>query len=187
MKKIMIDMDDVIVKLSQKVLEGVNKITGENYSTDEIKTYYIQDLIPKEKTNEWEEYLKTNNLYEGIEIKEGAVEAIQKIQEKYETYLGSAFIFKDMVEVSGVHLKNKYDFLVKNIPEIKPETFVFLSNKEVLDCDIKIDDRIDNLSGNAKLKILFSEYHNMDITDEELKEKNVIRAHSWKEIEEILL
>lgn len=187
MKKVMIDLDDVIVEFSKKILEGVNIVSGKEYSIDTIKSYYIQDLIPENKWGKWIEYLEKNNLYSGIEIKKDSVEVIGKIQEKYEMYLGSAYMFKDLVKVSGFHLKNKYDFLIERIPEIKPETFVFLSNKEVLDCDIKIDDRLENLTGNCETKILFTAYHNEDISDEELKQKNVIRVNSWKDIERILI
>lgn len=37
------------------------------------------------------------------------------------------------------------------------------------------------------MKMLFTAYHNKDITDEELKDNEVIRVNGWKEIEKILL
>lgn len=47
MKKIMIDMDDVIC--DGGFLSLVNQFLGTNYKKEDIKTYYIQDLIPKER------------------------------------------------------------------------------------------------------------------------------------------
>ena len=41
--------------------------------------------------------------------------------------------------------------------------------------------------GDAEIKLLFTAYHNVNITDEELKAKNLIRVNNWKEIEKILL
>ena len=52
--------------------------------------------------------------------------------------------------------------------------------------DIRIDDRLNNLSG-ATTKLLFTAWHNKDLSKEELKKKNTIRVNSWKEIEDILL
>ena len=43
------------------------------------------------------------------------------------------------------------------------------------------------LSGKARLKLLFTAYHNKNMTEEELKENNFVRVNGWKEVEEILL
>ena len=80
----------------------------------------------------------------------------------------------------------KFDFLKNNFPFIDPSRFTFQSNKSLLNCDIKIDDIVRNLK-NAEMKILYTAYHNKNISDEELKLKNIIRANNWKDIEKILL
>ena len=51
---------------------------------------------------------------------------------------------------------------------------------------VKIDDRIDNLKG-AKTKILYTAYHNKDISDKELMKKKIIRANNWNDIKNILV
>ena len=55
-----------------------------------------------------------------------------------------------------------------------------------LNFPIKIDDRIDNLSG-ADLKLLFSAFHNEDLSDDYLKECNVERMNGWKDVKKRLL
>ena len=65
--------------------------------------------------------------------------------------------------------------------------FIFLSEKELIDSDIKIDDSVYKLKGKAEIKLLFTAYHNKNITADELKEKKLTRVNSWKEIEKILL
>ena len=52
---------------------------------------------------------------------------------------------------------------------------------------MQIDDRLPNLQGEVKTKLLFDAYHNRTITDEELQIQGVKRVKSWKEIEDILL
>ena len=52
--------------------------------------------------------------------------------------------------------------------------------------DIKIDDKIENLV-NGDIKILFTAYHNKNISDEELKNQGIIRAKDWLDIKKILL
>ena len=62
-----------------------------------------------------------------------------------------------------------------------------INNKDMLEADIRIDDSISNLKGKAEKKILFTAYHNKNITDDKLEKEGVIRANSWREIEKILL
>ena len=73
----------------------------------------------------------------------------------------------------------EFDFL-------DPEKVIFTNSKNIFKADVQIDDRLPNLKGDVKLKLLFNAYHNKNISDEELKENNVIRVKNWKEIEEIL-
>ena len=77
--------------------------------------------------------------------------------------------------------------MYEKLPFILPEQYVFISNKELLNCEIKIDDKLSNLSGNAEKKILFTAYHNKYIDSQKLEEEGAIRANSWKDIEKILL
>ena len=72
------------------------------------------------------------------------------------------------------------------LPFIEPEKYVFTTNKNLMNFDIKIDDRIDNLDG-ADIKLLFNAWHNKDISNRELKKQNIIRVNSWYDIENILL
>lgn len=111
----------------------------------------------------------------------------QKEGAKYELYIVTAYIFRDNEEYSANNLKNKFEYLYENIPFIKPENYIFTSNKEIINCEIKIDDKLSNLEGNAETKMLFTAYHNKNITDVELKQNGAIRVNGWKDIEKILL
>ena len=185
MKKIMVDMDDVIC--DGGFLSLVNQFLGTNYKIEDVKTYYIQDLISKEIHPEWSDFFNTKNVYDYCEMIENAYEVLEKLSKKYEIYITTAYIFRDNEEYSANNLKNKFEWLYKNLPFIPPENYRFTTNKEIIDCDIKIDDKLSNLKGKAKTKILFTAYHNKTITEEELKQNGTIRVDGWKEIEKILL
>ena len=83
-------------------------------------------------------------------------------------------------------MKNKYKFLYEKLDFIEPRNFIFTADKSIVNCDIKIDDKINNIEG-AKTKLLFTAWHNKNLTDEELESQNIIRVDNWKEIEEILI
>lgn len=185
MKKVMIDLDDVIC--SDGFLGLVNKFLNTNYIREEIQGYYIQDLIPNDKMNEWIKYFSDNNTYDYSELLPDAYEVIKKLNLKYDVYIASAYVYRDDNSISGKPLNDKFNYLYKNLPFLKPEKFIFINNKEILHCEIKIDDKLENLKGNAEMKLLFSTFYNNNITDEELKKENTIRVNNWKEIEKILL
>ena len=185
MKKIMIDMDDVIC--GGGFLKLVNDFLGTNYREDDIKTYYIQDLIPKEKMREWAEFFSNKNIYDYTQIIPNAYNVMEELNKKYDIYITTAYIFRDDKEKSSELLKNKFDYLMKNFPFIQPEQYIFTNNKEIVECQIKIDDKPSNLDGDAELKLLFTAYHNKNIPSEELQKNNLIRVNNWNEIKKILL
>lgn len=184
MKKIMVDMDDVIC--DGGFLKVVNNFLKTDYKLEEIKTYYIQDIIPKEKQKDWEQYFLKQNFYDYCELLPNAYEVMERLNKKYEIYIATAYIFKDNEYYSAECLKHKFNWLYENIPFIKPENFVFLSNKELLDCEIKIDDKLSNLKGKAEKKLLFTAYHNKELSEEEIQKEGVIRVNGWLEVEKLL-
>ena len=90
------------------------------------------------------------------------------------------------IEKSYIHLANKYKYLRKEFPFLKTDNFIFTSRKDLVKCDIKIDDRIDNLKGDC-VKLLYTARHNKDIPKEELDKLGIIRVNNWQEIKNILL
>ena len=185
MEKLIVDMDDVITE--KGFIRMINEFLGTNYTQEDAGSYYINDLIPKDRMNEWVEFYSKKNVYDYANIVEGAKEALEKLNEKYDLYIATAFVFRDAPEVSGKTLNDKYNFLCENFPFIDPHKFIFISNKELLDADIRIDDSPKKLMGKARLKLLFTAYHNKNMTDEELKQNNFVRVNGWKDVEKILL
>lgn len=185
MKKIMVDMDDVICEGG--FLSLVNQFLKTNYKIEDIKTYYVQDVIPKERLEEWSKFFNTKNVYNYCKMVIDTYEVLEKLSKRYEIYIASAYIFRDNEEYSANNLKNKFKWLYKNLPFISPDNYIFTTNKEIINCDIKIDDKLSNLKGKAETKMLFTAYHNKTITEEELKQEGAIRVNGWKDVEKILL
>lgn len=185
MERIMIDMDDVICDVD--FLGIINKFLKSNYKKEDLKSYYMQDLIPKERYPEWQEFFFRINIYDNAVFIPDAYEVMERLSKKYDLYVATAYIFKDNEFYSSSNLRNKFEWLYENIPFISPDNYVFTTNKEIINCDIKIDDRLLNLSGDAKMKLLFTAHHNKKITEKELSDNGVIRVDSWREIEKLLL
>ncbi len=185
MKKIMIDIDDTIC--TDGIFKLANEFLEDDLILEDIDSYYIQDNIAKDKLDGFHDYFFENNVYDYSEVKEDAVEVIEKLSHEYEIFIVSSFLLKNEHERSGILVPRKHEWLIKTLPFIDPTHFVFTSSKQIIDCDIKIDDLLKNLKGNAKMKLLFTSYHNDKYTKEELEKFGVIRVNSWKDIEKLLL
>ncbi len=184
MKKIIIDVDDVITGGS--FLKEINKFMGTNYKEEELTSnYYIQDILLDKKDDFFKNFDKIN-LYSNAVLYDNCYEVLEKLNEVYDLYFCSAFVWREVPDKSSNSLKYKYDYLLKNFPFINPNNYIFMTKKLMLNCDIRIDDKLDNL-GNADINLLYTAYHNKDISDEELASKNIIRVNSWLDIEEVLL
>lgn len=190
-KVLLLDVDEVICFTG--FLPLINEFLGTHYVIDDFNAYYIDaQVIPKERFAEFNEFISKKNMYDFAALLPNAIETIKDLNEIYDIHICSSCINPLDVENSGKLFLDKYNFLVKTLPFLKPENFIFTGKKHLFKADIQIDDRIQNLVGDVKTRILFPSYHNKDISDEELIEKGIIRAglswqEGWQEIRKILL
>lgn len=169
-------------------MDEINKFLDTKYSLDDFSEYYIDDVLgTDENKQKFYGIIKDKDLYQNAKIYDGAVESLKKLNEKYDIYICSACVMFCMQKESGIYFKHKYDFLIKNFSFLNPDNFIFTSSKNIFKADVQIDDRLKNLEGSVNKKILFTAYHNKNISDNELKEKGIIRVDNWNEITKILL
>lgn len=192
-KDILVDVDEVIV--FSGFVEAVNDFMGTNYVIDDFTEYYIDEVaIPKDKMDEFNKFLNNRNLYDYAEILPGAIETLEELNRKYNVYLLTSCVNEANLDGCGRVFMDKYNFLRKNLPFINPKQFIFTGSKGLFKAYAKIDNLLENFNSDEEIeiKILFPSYHNKDITDEELKEKGVIRAGfdwrtGWEEVKKLLL
>lgn len=192
-KDILVDVDEVIV--FSGFVEAVNDFMGTNYVIDDFTEYYIDEVaIPKDKMDEFNKFLNNRNLYDYAEILPGAIETLEELNKEYNIYLLTSCVNEANLDGCGRVFMDKYNFLRKNLPFINPKQFIFTGSKGLFKAYVKIDNLLENFNSDeeVEIKILFPSYHNKDITDEELKEKGVIRAGfdwrtGWEEVKKLLL
>ena len=186
MKKIMIDMDDVITH--NYTMKYINEFLGTKFNLEEQFYFYLQNLTGP-RLEEYYKYISKRNLYGDCPMLDDCERVLKRLNEKYELYIATSFLWNQKSsnnDSSGTNLSNKYYYLKEKLPFIKPEQYIFITNKALLNIDIKIDDRVNNLD-NCETKILFKNWHNKNISKEELNNKKIIVVESWNDIEKILL
>lgn len=180
-------MDEVIVvgNFSNYLIEFLGKV-----DFDKLHSQYRQDLI-KGKEVEFKKTYKYKNLYKNDNGKylkplPDCVEVIKKLNEKYNVYIVTAYIWKEDVIDAATNLKNKFEYLNYWFPFIDVNNFIFMTDKTKIKYDIGIDDRVSNLE-NCDKKLLFTEFRNKNLTDEELKNKEIVRVNNWLDVKKELL
>lgn len=186
MKKIMIDLDETIC--SPSYLKEVNKYLNTNYKYEDIKTYFVEDIIEEDKKQDFLDYFYQNvNVYDEAMILPDALGVIEKLSHFYEIYIVSAFVDKRRIKESSIMAKYKYEWILKNMPFIDPKKIVLTGSKDIIMCDIKIDDKVGNLKGYGETKLLMDQLHNQKYSFEELTNLNIKRVYDWQQVESILL
>ena len=82
MKRILIDMDDVICQ--KGFINMVNEFLNTDFKEEDAGSYYINDLIPKEKFKDWLDYFEKRNVYDYVETVDYAKEVIEKLNQIYD-------------------------------------------------------------------------------------------------------
>ena len=186
MKKIMIDLDETIC--SPSYLKEVNKYLNTNYKYEDIKTYFVEDIIAEDKKQDFLDYFYQNvNVYDEAMLLPDALGVIEKLSHFYEIYIVSAFVDKRRIKESSIMAKYKYEWILKNMPFIDPKKIVLTGSKDIIMCDIKIDDKVSNLKGYGETKLLMDQLHNQKYSFEELTNLNIKRVYDWQQVEAILL
>ena len=186
-KRIMIDMDEVIV--SPRFNDFLEEFLG-NVDYEVLNSYYRQDLISG-REEEFKKIYQDKNLYKNnnndfIEPFSNCIDVIRRLAEVYDIYIVTSYVWKKDIFNASMNLRNKNEYLEYFFPFIDKNNFIYISNKNLIEFDIGIDDRLKNMN-NCNKKLLFTEFRNKKVTDEELRLNNGIRVNNWKEIEEILL
>ena len=88
-KKLLLDVDEVIC--FSGFLEAVNEFMGTNYEIDDFTEFYIDEVaIPKERMDEFNNFISDRNMYSHANILPNAVEVIKELNEAYEIYICSS-------------------------------------------------------------------------------------------------
>lgn len=180
MKRLMVDMDDVIV--SGGFFRSVCKFLGEDIDINTVNTYFLQELLGDKKDEFWKS-VENDNFYQDLPLMEGCYEVLEKLNKHFDIYIVTAYLWDGIPDVSGNNLRNKYEYLKENLPFISPSKYIFTTNKNIIDFDIRIDDRINNLNG-AETKILFDQWHNRKLDEVDLVGVN--RVYNWYQIYDLL-
>ncbi len=171
MKRVLVDMDGVLADVYNRFF---------TLHEEETRTRLtIQDIIGLKEAEAFPGQLKWVNspgFFRSVPVMPGSQAGLKWLNEKFEVVVVS------MATEFPVCLTDKQLWLNEHFPFISWKQVVLCGNKNLIQADIMIDDHLKNLDGFNGETIIFTQPHNMNLT--ELKHK---RVDSWPEIKKLLL
>lgn len=174
MKRISIDMDDVLADTTVKIIHTINNLVKKNYTYEEL----MSDQSARERF--LKDYLANNSFlwqpgfFLDVPIKTKAVEIVQKLSEKYEIFIVSA------ATEFPESLKEKLIWMNQHFPFISWTHIVFCGHKYMIQADYLIDDHEKNLKTFHGTPLLFTAPHNLHIHEYQ-------RVDTWDAVAQLLL
>ncbi|MFC3561377.1 5' nucleotidase, NT5C type [Pedobacter jamesrossensis] len=173
MKRIAIDMDEVIADVIPKFINLYNRDFGIPLDLVIEPGNEVFKQVPQDVNQKWLEYINEKGFFRDLAVIPDSQRVIKALQEKYDVYIVSAAMeFRNSLE-------DKYDWLADHFPFIDWQHIMFCGNK-IVEVDILIDDRIKNFVNFNGRPLLYTSPHNLLITEYE-------RVNSWEEIAGLLL
>lgn len=167
---LLVDIDDVIWDLLKAWVEYLNTRYGTSVSWEEIDEWDMKKSFPMLTDKQIYEMFTELDFWMSVQPKIGAVEALKILQAKFNIYLLSATSVRT-ISVKSIALRDKF-------PMIDENHMIFCNNKQLVQGEYLIDDKLDNLIGGKYKKILFTAPHNKNI---EIPE-DIIRCDSWSDV-----
>jgi 5'(3')-deoxyribonucleotidase len=168
-----VDIDNVINNLTEAVLEVYNADSGDNLTPDDIKAYHIENFIKSKYKETFHQYFLDCNVWKKIKVQPRCREVIAKLHNE-----GHYIIFVTTTEPEN--LPKKKNWLMRNFPFLNIRKSLYCCPvKQLVKCDILIDDCITNLVGERSYySICMDMPYNQ--TDEYIP--RFVRAYNWDDI-----
>jgi 5'(3')-deoxyribonucleotidase len=174
MKRIAVDMDEVLADALAEHLIRYNRDHGESITKGDLQGKWLWDIVSADRHERLEGYLRSEDFFEDLPVLAHSQEVLAKLVEHYEVFIATAAM--EFPNSFGP----KYRWLRRHFPFISPANFVFCGDKSILLADYLIDDSRRHLERFQGQAILFSAPHNAAVT-------GFRRVSGWPEIEALFL
>ena len=174
MKRIAIDMDEVIADVNHRFIEWYDRDFKTVLSVDQMNGKHFREIVPAEHLEKVRSYPHTDGFFQGLRVMPDSQRVISELSKKYEIFIASAAMeFK-------YSLLHKHKWMTEHFPFISWKNIVLCGDKSIINADYLIDDHAYHFKNFHGQGILFDSPHNMN------EEWNP-RVKNWNEVGELLL
>ena len=174
MKRICVDMDEVMADALAEHLARYNRDHNESVTKEDLHGKWLWDVVSSDRHARLEAYLRSEDFFEDLPVMEGSQRVLRLLCDHYEVFVATAAM--EFPNSFGP----KYRWLQRHFPFIPPSNFVYCGDKSILLADYLIDDTARHFRRFRGEGILFSSPHNLLVT-------GYRRVNNWHEVETLFL
>ena len=174
MQRIAVDMDEVMADAVAEHLRRYNRDFRENVTVADLEGKGLWEVVQMDRHDALEAYLRSEDFFAVLGVMPDAQRVLRELQHSYEIFIATA-----AMEVP-TSFTAKYRWLGQHFPFIPASHIVFCGDKSVIRADYLIDDNPRQLRRFEGEGILFSSYHNVNVT-------GFRRVDNWLDVEKMFL
>ena len=171
MRRICVDMDEVMADTLSEHLRRYNQEFDESLTTEDLTGKGLWEVTPTDRQQQLRAFLDAEDFFEDLPLMPGAQEVLKALTARFEI-----FIATQAMTVPN-SLGPKYRWLQRHFPFIPPTNYVFCGNKCILRADYLIDDLPRNLRRFEGHGLLYTAPHNKNAT-------GFTRVDNWQQVGE---
>lgn len=168
------DMDDTMTELLRPWLMWLNNKYDLNVKYEDIKHWSLEPYFPTLTTDQIVEPLYREDFWATVNMKDNCTKYI-------EGWIRDGIKFYVCTSTSYSVMKQKFtNCLFRLFPYLTKKDIIITYNKQLINCDVLIDDGTHNITGGRYVGVLIDMPHNVDFADAHF------RATNWSEVDKIV-
>jgi 5'(3')-deoxyribonucleotidase len=174
MKRIAIDMDEVMADTMAHFLQKYNSNFGVGLKTEHFQGRHVFEVIEEAHRPEAREYFQQEAFFANIPVMPDSAEVIKALTGRFEVFITTA-----AMDVPN-SFTAKFDWLQRHFPFIPTSNIVFCGDKSIVLADYLIDDNLRQLTNFRGEGIIFTAPHNVN-------ETRFRRVNNWQDVRTLFL
>lgn len=168
MKRIAIDMDEVIAEFGEKQLRVFNETYEQSVRRSDLEGKKLRDHVPH-MIDQLSAILWEPGFFRDLKPIAHSQEVIRELSQSYEIFIATA-----AMEIP-TSFTAKYEWLKEHFGFLNDMNFVFCGDKSIIRADFLIDDNTRHFEGFEGQPLLFTSQHN-------IRETGYVRVNDWLEV-----
>lgn len=174
---IAIDFDETLFATLERVLEIYNKRHHASIDGSQIIAYNFYDCFPEDVADELIALFIDKEVYDNLRPYKGAIRAVRTlIEQGHEIYV--------VTDSDVRNIEWKEELLQRYFSFIPKQNLIRIHNKALLNVDVLVEDKLDNLKSTFADRVCFDQFWNRNEDVDYVYD--VYRIHNWSEINNVI-
>jgi 5'(3')-deoxyribonucleotidase len=172
MKRICVDMDEVLADAVGKLIRLYNAEFSENLTVQDMWGHWMVNVLPPSRQDRLMAYLQEKDFFDDLAVMPDSQRVLERLSHRYEIFIATAAM--EFPNSFGP----KFRWLERHFPFLSPTRFVFCGDKSILHADYLIDDMPRHFERFTGKGVLFTAAHNAKVV-------TPLRVNNWLEVERL--